>query len=179
MPTLQELPCRAMTPEDLPQVLALQHTCYQPDFHESMSSFAAKLNASPSSCWVISSPNAPLDAYLVCLPVQEHGYPVLNALAWQAPPHAQELYVHDMAVSPALRGQGAARRLLSLASTHARQASLSRLSLIAVQDSVTFWANLGFAVQPPSTPQLACKLASFGADAVLMSHALTDPIPLR
>lgn len=124
MPLPTELPCRAMTHEDLPHVLALQYSCYHPDFHEPLSAFESKLSASPYTCWVISA------------------------------------------------GPAASRQLLRQAITHATRLGLARLSLIAVQDSAAFWGHLGFAARPVTSAPLARKLASFGADAMLMSHNL-------
>lgn len=172
MPLPTELPCRAMTHEDLPHVLALQYSCYHPDLHEPLSAFESKLSASPDTCWVISAGPAAIQAYLVCLPIADENYPLLHAPDWQPPMRADELYVHDMAISPLLRGQGASRQLLRQAITHATRLGLARLSLIAVQDSAAFWGHLGFAARPVTSAPLARKLASFGADAMLMSHNL-------
>lgn len=161
-----------MTHEDLPHVLALQHRCYHPDFHEPVSAFESKLSASPKTCWVISIGPDSILAYLVCLPIADENYPLLHASDWQSPAWADELYVHDMAISPVLRGQGAGRLLLNQARAHAASLGLVRLSLIAVQNSATFWGHLGFAARPATSEPLVRKLASFGADAMLMSHNL-------
>lgn len=164
-----------MTHEDLPHVLALQHACYRPDFHEPLSAFESKLSASPETCWVVAEGPASIQAYLVCLPMADENYPLLHAPNWQLPSQADELYVHDMAISPALRGRGAARRLLIQAMAHAADQGLPRLSLIAVQGSVAFWAHLGFTTRHATSAPLVRKLASFGGDATLMSRSL--PIP--
>ena len=161
-----------MTHEDLPHVLALQHTCYHPDFHEPLSAFESKLSASPETSWVIATSQASIQAYLVCLPIADENYPLLHAPDWQLPARADELYVHDMAISPALRGQGASRRLLVQAMAHAERRGLPRLSLIAVQGSVAFWGHLGFAARHATSAALLQKLASFGGDATLMSQRL-------
>jgi GNAT superfamily N-acetyltransferase len=172
MPTPHGLQCRPMTAEDVSQVLALQHTCYQPEFHEPVQAFDSKLRSSPDTCWVISTRAASIAAYLVCLPVARANYPTLRAPSWQPVADADELYVHDMAISPDLRGQGAAHLLLQQATTHAALVGLSRLSLIAVQDSTTFWAHLGFTPQTVTSLALQHKLASFGAEATLMTRQL-------
>lgn len=162
-----------MTHEDLPHVLALQHSCYHPDFHEPLSAFDSKLSASPETCWVVAEGPASIQAYLVCLPMAGENYPLLHAPDWQPPAQADELYVHDMAISPALRGRGTARRLLIQAMAHAEDLGLPRLSLIAVQGSVAFWGHLGFTARPATSAPLVRKLASFGGDATLMSRSVT------
>ena len=161
-----------MTPEDLPQVLALQHVCYQPDFHEPLDAFESKLHAAPDTCWVISPEPASVLAYLVSLPVAGEAYPLLHAPQWASATQPEELYLHDMAISPALRGRGASQLLLRQAITQAHGLRLPRLSLIAVQNSASFWMRQGFHARQPTSPQVADKLASFGSDAMLMSHTL-------
>lgn len=161
-----------MTPEDLPHVLALQHVCYQPDFHEPLDAFESKLRAAPDTCWVISPEPACVLAYLVSLPVADEAYPVLHAPQWQPAAQPDELYLHDMAISPALRGRGASHQLLRQAIAQAHGLRLPRLSLIAVQNSARFWMRQGFTARQPASSQVAHKLASFGADAMLMSHTL-------
>lgn len=161
-----------MRPEDLPQVLALQHRCYQPDFHEPLDAFESKLHAAPDTCWVISAEPANVLAYLVSLPVADENYPLLHAPQCAPALQADELYLHDMAISPALRGQGASHQLLQQAIAQAQGLRLPRLSLIAVQNSASFWMRQGFSARQPTSSQVAHKLASFGADAMLMSHTL-------
>lgn len=172
MPLTAELQCRAMTHADLPHVLALQHICYQPDFHEPLDAFESKLRAAPDTCWVISAGHASVQAYLVSLPVADEAYPVLHASQCDASTLPDELYLHDMAISPTLRGSGASRRLLQMAIEQAHSMGLQRLSLIAVQNSASFWMRQGFHARQPTSPQVADKLASFGSDAMLMSHTL-------
>jgi GNAT superfamily N-acetyltransferase len=172
MSFLSELRCRAMSPEDLPQVLALQHLCYQPEFHEPLDAFESKLQAAPDTCWVISNEPASVLAYLVSLPVAGENYPLLHARQWEAAAQADELYLHDMAISPALRGRGGSHKLLQRAIAQAQGLRLPRLSLIAVQNSASFWMRQGFSARQPTSSQVAHKLASFGSDAMLMSHTL-------
>lgn len=172
MPVPCELRCRTMTHEDLPHVLALQHVCYQPDFHEPLDAFESKLRASPDTCWVISSEPARVQAYLVSLPVAGQAYPLLHARQWTLEAPADELYLHDMAISHELRGRGASHLLMQQAIMQAQRMNLRRLSLIAVQNSAAFWMRQGFVARQPTSSQVAEKLASFGEDALLMSHTL-------
>lgn len=163
---------RTMTAADLPQVLNIQHTCYAPAFHEPLEAFASKREAAPDTCWVAATPRGELQAYLVSLPIDPSHYPALHATHWSAPRQASELYLHDMAILPTLRGQGAGHTLLGLALGHARQHKMSQLSLIAVQASETYWCTHGFASALPGNPDMAHKLHSFGSDARLMVRHL-------
>lgn len=164
-----ELLCRVMTREDLPHVLTLQHLCYHPDFHEPLEAFESKLDASPLTSWVIPDHASGVAAYVVCLPVQSENYPALHARHWQVTEAPDELYVHDMAIAPTLRGRGTSQLLLQQARAHAAQTGLQRLSLIAVQNAAAFWARQGFNARTTTSRELMGKLASFGTDAALMS----------
>ena len=81
MPTPHGLQCRPMTAEDVPQVLALQHTCYQPEFHEPVQAFDSKLRSSPDTCWVISTRAASIAAYLVPRCEPQAGNPLLMLMS--------------------------------------------------------------------------------------------------
>jgi GNAT superfamily N-acetyltransferase len=166
-PRAAPLVARLMAPADLPAVVALQHQCYGPDFHEPMQAYAAKLAASPHTCWVLTC-NTLVCAYLVCLPVEGDGLPPLHATAWSAPAGPDWLYLHDMAVSAPTRGAGAAQLLLACAIDFARSRQLPELGLIAVQDSVAWWARHGFVPTWPSARVSPDKLASFGPHAQFM-----------
>jgi GNAT superfamily N-acetyltransferase len=158
---------RPMQPDDLPGVLALQQGCYAAAFHEPLAAFASKLSASPDSCWVLVRGDM-LCAYLVCLPIEGDQLPPLHAAHWSAPERPDWLYLHDMAVSPAERGTGAAQALLAQAFEWARQRQLPETGLIAVQGSVPFWSKLGFQLLEDPARVGPAKLATFGPDARFM-----------
>lgn len=160
-----------MTPIDLPGVLAVQHRCYTPEFHEAASAFASKLSQAPEACWVATAPQDGNDilAYLVCLPVDAHSLPALHAPQWQRPALADALYLHDLAVSPVARGQALAPRLVAQALQCAQAMHLQQMVLVAVQGSAGFWQRLGFAEQPLPPGTLADKLATFGTGARFMA----------
>lgn len=165
---------RAMRHDDLGAVLALQHQCYVPAFHEPLAAFASKLTAAPDSCWVAQDEQARVCAYLVCVPVEGPALPALHAPD-HAPAHAPDwLYLHDMAIAPFARGLGLAPRLLANAQTYAREAGLGCIGLIAVQDSSGFWQKHGFKADRASRRVPPDKLATFGTDAVFMQSGMAD-----
>lgn len=173
-PALPPTYCRLLTPADLRGVLALQAACYGEGYLEPLAAFAAKLAASPRTCWLAERAGLPL-AYLFALPVDEASFPALHATACQAPAQPRWLYLHDMAVSPEARGAGLATTLLGLARTEALRQGLGELALIAVQGSVPYWARQGFALTEPPTEALRLKLASFGEDARFMCAPAHTP----
>lgn len=158
-----------MAPGDLAAVLSLQQQCYAHAFHEPHASFAAKLEASPQSCWVARGATGLL-AYLVCLPVEGNGLPALHAGHWRRPDHPDWLYLHDLAIAPEARGSGISRALVGQACAWARAMSLPHLGLIAVQGSEPYWRKLGFAAIWPTPRVNADKLASFGPNAQYMQR---------
>ena len=164
-----------MTERDLPGVLAVQLGCYPPDYHEPESAFRAKLGQCPDTCWVIACPDGAqtglIAAYLVCLPVAAGVLPALHQGDWQRPQQATALYLHDLAVGPALRGRGAATQLIEQATQAARQRGLNQLALVAVQGSVPFWQKHGFQDASLTGSERPTSLRTFGPSATFMTRA--------
>lgn len=173
-PISPSLTLRQMRTTDLGRVCEIQHQCYSSDFHEPEAAFASKLRQSPSSCWVACDEGDLPMAYLVSLPVSPGHYPALHADDWMPPARPTTLYMHDMAVMPALKGQGVAVQLFTAAHQYTIRSGLSDITLIAVQGSVPYWQRHGFAVVPPEEMDEAMrkKLASFGPDARFMRQVI-------
>lgn len=160
---------RPMTPADLPGVLAVQAACYEPAYHEPQVAFHAKLTQCADTCWVMAQ-DASVAAYLVCLPVTDAALPALHQADWQRPRRASALYLHDLAVSPTLRGSGAASRLIEQAIQAARASGLSSLVLVAVQGSVPFWQRHGFEDARLPDAKRPASLQTFGPTATFMTR---------
>lgn len=156
-----------MHPGDLDAVQHVQRSCYPARYHEPPESFGNKLRHAPGSCWVIEA-GGRVEAYLVSLPADERRLPGLHATDWCAPQEPTLLYLHDLAVSPGLRGQGAAQALIDRARAHATKADLRRLALVAVQGSEPYWARQGFVPSEPVQGELVRALRSFGDGARFM-----------
>lgn len=165
---------RLLTHADLPAVRGLQAQCYPEPYQEPEAAFAAKLRASPATAWGVAAQRMPggepqLAAYLFALPVQGLQWPGLHAAFWSAPAQPDGLYLHDLALHPAARGQGWAQRLLAVAREHAVQQGWTRLVLVAVQGSEPFWSRQGFARVPSiDLAQAGVSTASFGEQACAM-----------
>ena len=82
------------------------------------------------------------------------------------------LYLHDLAVLPALAGQGLARALLMPIWHRAAGRGLGRSALVAVQGSQGFWERHGYAVQTLQEAQQRQRLATYGEGAVYMQRPL-------
>jgi predicted N-acetyltransferase YhbS len=81
---------------------------------------------------------------------------------------ADTLYIHDLAVTDAGRGEGAGRALVRCAMSAARTLNLRSACLIAIQGSAPYWEQIGFEVVSAPSTLVAAKLASYGAAAQLM-----------
>ena len=161
--------CRLMRENDIEDVLRIQSMAYEPFFHESRAAFYAKFMASPETCLILERHHITA-GYVVSLPVCRESPPLLNAEEISPFPHADALYLHDLAIAPEYHGQGAAKLLLRtlLHSPVARQLPLT--VLFAVQDSAVFWKKQGFDVPLKLLPQVQEKLFSYGQGAVYLER---------
>ncbi|POF63116.1 hypothetical protein KMAL_11990 [Novacetimonas maltaceti] len=154
---------------DLPdvQVLAAQ---IHPAYPEDMAVFAERLALCPAGCHGLDGGKKTLAGYLLSHPWHLRHPPRLNMLLHALPPDPDCWYVHDIAIAPALRGQGAATRALALLERAARRAGLRRIALMATQQAVGFWRRQGFTPVPAAME----AAASYGDGAMPMSRAVPD-----
>ncbi len=171
---------RPLAPADLAAVLRLQAHCYPGAYLEPEAAFAAKLQASPHTCWCMDHPidAGELLAYLVCLPIEGMQWPTLHADHCPRPASADGLYLHDLALHADARGQGVGQALVQRARLWARAQGLQRLVLIAVQGSQPYWRKQGFL----PTPEAALRrhqadTSSFGDQACAMWCDLNTGTP--
>jgi ribosomal protein S18 acetylase RimI-like enzyme len=158
---------RPMQPADLPAVGALAARIH-PAFPEDDAVFAERLRLYPDGCHVLACDGA-LVAYVVSHPWRG-GPPSLNSLLGELPPSPSTFYIHDLALAPEARGQGAASEIVAKLAAHAGSEGLPMMALVAVNGSEGFWRRHGFAARPD--PALERKLASYGDDARFMTRAL-------
>lgn len=162
-------------PTDLAQIARIQAACYGADFIEDSQAFAAKLHASPDTCWLAHIEQQAI-GYLVSVPVSLNTLPTLNAASFEMALDADLLYLHDLAIHPDFRASGAGKQLIQHFKQYAQHTThfnFKGMLLIAVQDSATYWQRHGFEQLNELSDFLAQKVASFGDDAVLMHAALT------
>jgi ribosomal protein S18 acetylase RimI-like enzyme len=151
---------------DIPAVLEVQAACYTQIVPESLESFVAKLMAAPASCFVAVSERR-IVGYLVALPWDFANPPILNQMSCRLPEQPDCLYLHDLAVAPAMRAAGAGSTLVNAFFEQLRQSGLPRASLIAIQDSAPYWRRQGFRPAPFENA-LRQKLSSYGHDVQYM-----------
>jgi predicted N-acetyltransferase YhbS len=155
-----------MAEADIPAVLEIQAVCYTELTPESNESLHAKLKASQSTCFIASLEGDTV-GYLISLPWDFSNPPVLNAKTCRLPPSPNCLYLHDLAVAPGARKTGAASALVEAFLSQLRHLGLERASLVAVQNSASYWQRYGFQAAPQSDA-LKRKLASYGVGVQYM-----------
>lgn len=157
---------RNMQPADLQSVLEIQALSYTHIIPESKESFAAKLTASPASCFVALVERR-VAGYLVALPWDFANPPLLDQTSCALPAQPDCLYLHDLAVTPAARELGAGRTLVEAFFSYLKQSQLKRASLIAIQNSSGYWQRHGF--RPVAiAAALRARLSGYGADVQYM-----------
>ena len=135
---------RAMTAADLPEVAAISAAVHD-RYGESAEVYAERLALWPTGCFVWQRRDA-IAGLLVAHPWHRATSPELGALLGAIPQDADSLYLHDIALLPETRGQGAGKTATQLVIDLARQAGYRDLTLVAVNGAEAFWTTQGFAI---------------------------------
>lgn len=155
---------RPMSRADLPAALAVADIVH-PRYPEDPAIFAERLALYPAGCLVLMLGDEAI-GYIVSHPWTYGAPPALNSLLGALPLPPTTYYIHDIALLPRARGTGAAKTVIALLVDRAEASGLLNLSLIAVNDSVSFWQRHGFA--ETSDPALDEKLRSYDDSARFM-----------
>ena len=167
---LPGLTWRAMSAADLDAVAALAAVGF-PDHFEGRDCFENRLALNPDGCFVLAGEESSPQGYLIAYPWRADDAPALNTLIDAVPADAAVMYLHDLALDPAVQGAGWSRPIVERLAAHARAAGWPALTLVAVNDAAPFWERHGFAVI--DAPGMADKLAGYGPDARYMVRRLT------
>ncbi len=140
-----------------------------PDFPEDAVVFEERLRLFPQGCFVHDD-DGEVRAYVVSHPWRAGDPPALNTQLDALPEKPATYYLHDIALLPALRGSGAASRMVARLVGLAEAERLPTLSLVAVNGSAGFWQRHGF--HPVADAALADKLKSYDEAAAFMVRTL-------
>ena len=176
-PAQHPLPClsshalgwRAMTAADLDAVAASAAVGF-PDHFEGRDCFENRLALNPSGCFVLAGEDEVPRGYLVAYPWTQDAAPALNTLIGTIPDDASVMYLHDLALDPAVRGGGWSRPIVERLAAEARSSGWPALTLVAVNDAAPFWERRGFVIVDPAG--MTDKLAAYGAGARYMVRRL-------
>lgn len=169
MPSPSALIWRPMTAADLDGVVDVARLSF-PDHFESRACFENRLALSPAMSFVLAGADDAVRGYLFAYPWKGQTAPALNTLIEAIPAEADLIYLHDLALDPAVRGGGHTRSIVERLVDQVRADGWTKIALVAVNDATTFWQRMGF--QPVTSPALAAKLASYGDDARYMVRDL-------
>ena len=158
---------RPMAEADLDRVAEIAILGF-PDHFEGRPCFVNRLDLSPAGCFVLQTPDG-LEGYLVAYPWRAEAAPTLNTLIEAIPADAGVVYLHDLALTPAVRGQGWSKPAVQAVVDLAKAGGWTTIALVAVNDAVDFWRGHGFEVK--QTPEMSAKLASYGPDARYMTRS--------
>jgi GNAT superfamily N-acetyltransferase len=160
---------RPMIEADLPAVSVLAASIH-PAYPEDDAVFAERLRLYAGGCRVFDHGDG-AEAYVVSHPWRGLQPPALNSLLEGIPAAPSTFYIHDLALSPAVRKTGAASQIVAWLVDHARAEGMPHMSLIAVNGSASFWQRQGFTMMQDGT--LADSLRSYGNDAQFMVRDLS------
>ena len=157
---------------DLPAILRIQDACYSSITPEDPQAYLHKLALAPDCAFVMDSAATGVQAYVFALPIALSEPPSLNAHGFACNHAADCLYLHDMAIDPAARGQGLSAPLMGAFFAAAAKRQLPWCSLIAIQNSSAFWARWGFAAAAISrSAAIQSKLSSYGQAQYLLRRS--------
>jgi len=139
---------RPMQAHDVPAMLAVQAQCYELAMNESGEVLLARFEACPDTAWVAVNDSGQVGAYLVAYRSYVGKVTPLGA-AFEHAPHADVLYLHDLAIGTGLRGQGVAQQLVAQARSEAAAMGLRGLALVSVNGTVPFWQRMAFECRVP------------------------------
>lgn len=169
MATLSALIWRPMTVADLDGVVAVARASF-PDHFESRACFENRLALSPAMSFVLAGADDTVRGYLFAYPWKGETAPALNTLIEAIPGEADRIYLHDLALDPAVRGGGHTRSIVERLVDQVRADGWTMMALVAVNDATAFWQRMGF--NAVTSPELSAKLASYGDDACYMVREL-------
>jgi len=133
-----------MTVADLPAVAAISAAVHG-RYGEPVEVYAERLALWPSGCFVWQQ-GEDIAGLLVAHPWHRSTSPELGALLGAIPQDADSFYLHDIALLPETRGQGAGKAATALVIDRARSAGYRDITLVAVNGAEAFWTTQGFAI---------------------------------
>ena len=162
-----------MTSADIDAICAVAEVVH-PAFPEDRAVLAERFALHPEGCLVLRAADGAVGGgavigYTLTHPWAADTVPPLNTLLGRLPA-AELYYIHDLALMPAARGLRAGDASVRLLEAHARALGLSRMALVAVNNSGGFWQRQGF--EQVQSPHWTQKLASYGDDAAYMVKAV-------
>lgn len=160
---------RSMDMADLDQVVGVARIAF-PDHPEDAACFAERLSLYPAGCRILADEHHRIVGYGIAYPWMANDAPALNALIGAIPDAPALLYLHDLALMPDARGDGAATRFVEWLAGHAQCNGWDAIALVAVNHAAGFWLRHGFVVD--ESAEMAGRIGGYGDDArYMVRHA--------
>ncbi|MEG3182296.1 GNAT family N-acetyltransferase [Sphingomonas sp. LT1P40] len=131
-----------MSKGDLAAVTAISAAVHG-RYAEPLAVYAERLVLYPAGCFVWDDVGE-VHGLLVSHPWHRDTPPALGALLGAIPANADTFYLHDIALLPETRGQGAGSAATALVTELAVGAGLAEITLVAVNCADRFWTTQGF-----------------------------------
>lgn len=162
-------PWRPMRADDLDRVVAVAAQLH-PDYPERRDVLDERRRLCPSGCLILPDARGNPGGYVLSHPGRIASPPALDTYLHTLPEQPDCWYIHDIAILPALRGQGATRDALQIVTGRARQHGLHWLALMATPAARGLWTHLGFTPIADIPPHIA---ATYGSEACPMRRPLS------
>lgn len=168
------LTIRPLGPGDWTEIDRIQRECFSETVIEPRAVLQSIAALSPGTCLVAGDEE--IQGYALAYPWTSEDLPPIQTGLRQLPPDARALFIHDVAVARSGRGRQIARHLVEHLLVWARAAGLRSGSLIAVQDSQTFWRRFGFSERADLTARFHHPVsAHYRVPFAFMTADLTTP----
>ena len=131
------------TLHDISSIIRIQALCYKNVTLEHADVLLEKIHLFPAGCYIAKHDNQDV-GYIISHPYLYLCPPKIDSYLNEIPDNANCFYIHDLAISPKIRGYGVGSYLLRRAICTARKCNFSSITLISVEDSLQFWVKNGF-----------------------------------
>ena len=158
---------RGANEHDMDRILEIQSKCFRPGYHESRDSLFSKIKSSSDTC-IIAVVGNEIAGYFFSVPTDFYEPLVFNSTQHILNSTPDCLYLHDLSVDPKFRGMGIGSILLERLHEKAKEKSLNKLSLIAIDGLVPYWSKNGFSVVTVIPQKLSDCLQSYGKSCTYM-----------
>ncbi|KAL4891078.1 acyl-CoA N-acyltransferase [Aspergillus ambiguus] len=165
---------RNLTASDIEGLMRVAEEVH-PGLPEHSSIFSERVKLYPEGCLALEDEDGRVSGYAISHPIRHFQPPALDSLLGELASDADQFYIHDVAISPRLRGRGLAaecvRQLLVVANRY------PTTCLISVYGTEPFWGRFGF-VREPTSATLREKLRAYGEDAICLSRLNGQATPI-
>ncbi|MHC0614549.1 GNAT family N-acetyltransferase [Komagataeibacter oboediens] len=165
-------PWRPMQAHDLPAVMALA-TAMHPGCPERADVLDERRRLCPSGCLILPDAQGRPGGYVLSHPWRAACPPTLDTYLHRLPGQADCWYLHDIAITPSLRGHGAMHAALRILTRHALNHGMNQITLMAAEGARPVWTHMGFTPMHGIPPDIT---ATYGADACPMHRAIPRTI---